>query len=169
MIPTVNKFSSELCTASWGSIVDCNVEVEGGTISGMTAFYNEFYERLKSFDSAGQFDAILSRHSVGLNQIAAKGAIILRIVKFVVRLKVDSPDNDLLLIKLGKSHAQKAIRPWQYSVFVQTLLNTISSRLGRNATSDIMEAWVNLFAYVMRGMLPQAIKGARRTASVHPI
>ena len=159
MIPIVNKFSSDLCIASWGSIVDCNVEVEGGTISGMTAFYNEFYERLKAFDSSGQFGAILSRHSVGQNQIAAKGAIILRIVKFVVKIKPDDPGNDALLLKLGKSHAEKAIRPWQYSIFVQTLLNTISSRLGRNATSDVMEAWVNMFAFVMRGMLPPAIKG----------
>jgi hypothetical protein len=60
---------------------------------------------------------------------------------------------------LGKSHAQKSIRPWQYSVFVQTLLITIASRLGGKATSDVMEAWVNLFAFVMKSMLPQAIRG----------
>jgi hemoglobin-like flavoprotein len=65
----------------------------------------------------------------------------------------------MVLYMLGKSHLQKAIRPWQYSVFVQTLLNTIASRLGNDATSEVMEAWVNLFAYVMQGMLPASIKG----------
>jgi hypothetical protein len=31
--------------------------------------------------------------------------------------------------------------------------------LGTHATSDVMEAWVNLFAFVMKSMLPPAIKG----------
>jgi hemoglobin-like flavoprotein len=160
MIPTVNVQSSQLCTESWSKIVGHVVMTDDGCqISGMTAFYNEFYERLKMFDTSGKFDAVLSRHSGGQNQIAAKGAIILRIVKFVVRINVDSKQNDMLLYMLGKSHSQKAIHPWQYAIFVQTLLNTISSRLGKDATSDVMEAWVNLFAYVMRGMLPPAIKG----------
>jgi hemoglobin-like flavoprotein len=160
MIPTVNSQSSQLCTDSWSKIVGHVVDTgDGNSISGMTAFYNEFYERLKTFDTSGKFDAVLSRHSGGQNQIAAKGAIILRIVKFVVRIDVDSKQNDMLLYMLGKSHSQKAIRPWQYAIFVQCLLNTISSRLGVEATSDVMEAWVNLFAYVMKGMLPPAIKG----------
>jgi hemoglobin-like flavoprotein len=160
IIPTVNAQSSLLCTESWAKIVAQSVKVdEHSQISGMTAFYNEFYERLQMFDSSGKFDAVLSRHSGGQNQIAAKGAIILRIVKFVVRIQHDSKQNGMLLYMLGKSHSQKAIRPWQYSIFVQTLLNTISSRLGREATSDVMEAWVNLFAYVMQGMLPPAIRG----------
>jgi hypothetical protein len=38
-------------------------------------------------------------------------------------------------------------------------LNTIASRLGTYATDNVMEAWVHLFAYVMQGMLPHAIKG----------
>jgi hemoglobin-like flavoprotein len=160
LIPTVNAQASQLCTESWSKIVGHIVMTDDGRqISGMTAFYNEFYERLQMFDTSGKFDAVLSRHSGGQNQIAAKGAIILRIVKFVVRIDVNSKQNDMLLYMLGKSHAQKAIRPWQYAIFVQTLLNTISSRLGNDATSDVMEAWVNLFAYVMRGMLPPAIKG----------
>jgi hemoglobin-like flavoprotein len=160
MIPIVNPQSSELCADSWAKIVGQVIKTEDGTsITGMTVFYNEFYERLSMFDSSGKFDAVLSRHSGGQNQIAAKGAIILRIVKFVVRIDVDSKQNDMMLYMLGKSHSQKSIRPWQYAIFVQTLLNAISSRLGVDATSNVMEAWVNLFAYVMQGMLPPAIKG----------
>lgn len=159
LIPTINTQSSLLCAKSWAKIVSQCIQVDRHTtISGMTAYYNEFYERLRIFDSSGKFDAVLSSHSGGHNKIAAKGAIILRIVNFVVRIQGDSKANTMLLYMIGKSHAQKAIRPWQYSVFVQTLLNTISSRLGREATSDVMEAWVNLFAFVMQGMLPSAIK-----------
>eukprot|EP00596_Hydrurales_sp_CCMP1899_P002328 CAMPEP_0119039834 /NCGR_PEP_ID=MMETSP1177-20130426/9528_1 /TAXON_ID=2985 /ORGANISM="Ochromonas sp, Strain CCMP1899" /LENGTH=281 /DNA_ID=CAMNT_0007004209 /DNA_START=257 /DNA_END=1102 /DNA_ORIENTATION=- len=160
MIPIVNAQSSKMCADSWSTIVQQTVNTgDGQSISGMTAFYNEFYERLRMFDSSGKFDAVLSRHSGGQNQIAAKGAIILRIVKFVVRIDVDSQQNDMMLYMLGKSHSQKSIRPWQYAIFVQTMLNAISSRLGVDASSDVMEAWVNLFAYVMKGMLPPAIKG----------
>ena len=161
MIPIISPNSSDLCRDSWVVIMKSDVadQYGGPSISGMTAFYNEFYERLEVFDSSGKFDAVLSRHSSGMNKIAAKGAILIRIVDFVLKLREDNKQNAVLLYMLGKSHAQKAIRPWQYSVFVQTLLNTISSRLGTHATNTVMEAWVNLFAFVMQSMLPPAITG----------
>jgi hypothetical protein len=53
---------------------------------------------------------------------------------------------------LGKSHASKFIKPYLYSVFVQ--IQTVAFRLGTDATNQIMEAWVNQFAFVMRSMLP---------------
>ena len=128
-------------------------------MSGMTVFYNEFYDRLEQLDSSGRFEAVLSRNTSGDNKIAAKGAILIRIIKFVLKIDTDTKDNQMMLFMLGKSHSQKAIRPWQYSIFVQTLLYTISSRLGVDATNDVMESWVNLFAFVMKSMLPPAIRG----------
>jgi hemoglobin-like flavoprotein len=115
--------------------------------------------RLDQLDNNGKFDAVLASHSGGKNKIAAKGAILVRIIDFVLKIDINSKATDMALYMLGKSHYQKAIRPWQYSTFVQTLLNTIASRLGENATTNVMESWVNLFAYVMQGMLPHAIKG----------
>ena len=161
MIPIISTSSADICRDSWTIIMKSDVpdQYGGQSVSGMTAFYNEFYERLEVFDSSGKFDAVLSRHSSGMNKIAAKGAILIRIVDFVLKLREDNKQNAVLLYMLGKSHAQKAIRPWQYSVFVQTLLNTISSRLGTHATNTVMEAWVNLFAFVMQSMLPPAITG----------
>jgi hypothetical protein len=47
----------------------------------------------------------------------------------------------------------------QYTVFLQCMLLTLSSRLGTAATSDVMEAWVNAFAFVCKTMLPLAIDG----------
>ena len=73
----------------------------------------------------------------------------------------------MLLYMLGKSHSHKGIRPWQYAVFVQTLLNTIASRLGSEASSNVMESWVHQFAYVMKYMLPHAIKGQVVCTEVH--
>jgi hemoglobin-like flavoprotein len=159
-MPSINKRSSQLCSESWQKLVGKDVsDGSDGTnsVSGLTAFYTDFYDRLDVVDSGGRFEAILSRHSSG-DKVASKGAILLRIIKFVLRIEEDNKQTQMILYMLGKSHAQKLIRPWQYSVFVQTLLNTISARLGTDATNDVMEAWVNLFAYVMRSMLPPAIK-----------
>jgi hypothetical protein len=114
---------------------------------------------LDVFDSAGKFDAILSQHVGSNSKIAAKGAILIRIVDFVSKITENNKQTQMVLYMLGKSHANKAIRPWQYSVFIQTLLNTISSRLGVDASSRVMESWVHLFAYVMQHMLPPAIDG----------
>jgi hypothetical protein len=47
----------------------------------------------------------------------------------------------------------------QYTIFLQCLVLTLSSRLGTAATGDVMEAWVNAFAFVCKTMLPLAIDG----------
>ncbi len=133
---------------------------DGNTLSGVTLFYTEFYELLDKLDSSGRFDAVLTMHTSGTNKIAAKGAILMRIIAFVLKLNMDDPVAlQFTLHMLGKSHCHKQIRPWQYSVFVTTLLNVISSRLGPHATDEVMSAWVNLFAFVMKTMLPAAIQG----------
>ena len=45
-----------------------------------------------------------------------------------------------------------------YSIFVQTLLYTISNQLENHANHEVMEAWVNLFSFIMKSMLPLAIR-----------
>ena len=161
MYPIVSRNSTEKCKESWKFIMDTDVKNEdtGMMTSGITVFYHEFYERLDVMDSSGRFEAVLSKHATGTNKMAAKGAILLRIIKYVLNIYEDSNQTQLALYMLGKSHQQKGIRPWQYSTFIIVLLQTMSSRLGTKATNDVMEAWVNLFAFVMRSMLPPAIAG----------
>lgn len=159
IIPVVNKNTIHLCQESWKLIIKDEVK-DGFTLSGITLFYTEFYELLEKFDSSGRFEAVLSMHSTGQNKIAAKGQILMRIMQFVLSIDIDHPKElQYSLFMLGKSHAHKQIRPWQYSIFVQTMINTLASRLGSNATHDVMSAWVNIFAFVMKTMLPPAIKG----------
>jgi hypothetical protein len=73
-------------------------------------------------------------------------------------MQSDNEENRKYLALLGKIHGKMGIRPWMYSIFVQTLLNTIASRLGPKASPEVMSSWVNLFAYVMKYMMPLAIK-----------
>ena len=164
IIPVITPNTLKLCTESWNEIIreyeqvnELNISTK---ISGMTLFYTEFYDLLDRLDPAGTFDAVLSLHCGGQNKIAAKGAILIRIVKFALNLDFSNPKQvDYQLFMLGKAHGQKTIRPWMYSVFIQCFLNTIGNRLGSKATSEVMGAWVNLFAYILRKMLPPAIEG----------
>jgi hypothetical protein len=78
---------------------------------------------------------------------------------FALSVEESSPEVEMSLYLIGKAHAQRAIRPWMYSAFMQTLMNTLSSRLGNEASKKVMEAWVNLFAYIMKFLLPPAIQG----------
>lgn len=159
LIPVVNKHTLKLCQESWKLITKDEIK-DGFTLSGITLFYTEFYELLEKFDTTGRFEAVLTMHSTGMNKIAAKGQILVRIMQYVLSIDIDHPKElQYSLYMLGKSHNHKQIRPWQYSIFVQTMINTLASRLGSNATHDVMSAWVNVFAFVMKTMLPPAIKG----------
>jgi hemoglobin-like flavoprotein len=160
LLPIISPLTCKKITDAWDIIVNKeHVDGLGNKTSGITLFYNEFYEHLDKVDTSGKFEAVLARHVSGANQVAAKGAIIVRIVKFICNITEDGPETQQKLYMLGKMHNHIGIRPWQYSVFVQVLLMTISNRLGTAATNDVMEAWVNMFAFVLRSMLPPAIKG----------
>lgn len=164
LIPFISEKKNELCAASWKVIVSKDVTGPAGNlISGITVFYDEFYARLALFDANGNFETILVKHSTGQNKIAAKGAILIRIIKFVLLIVEDNKKVRQSLDALGRSHTSRGIRPWQYSIFVEVLLSTISSRLGTGATNDVMEAWVNLFAFMLKAMLPLAIRGQVQT------
>jgi hemoglobin-like flavoprotein len=158
LTPVVTKSSLKLCQDSWVKVM-APVEKNGVSVSGMTLFYTEFYDMLEVFDRMGKFESVLKQHSGGNDPIAAKGAILIRIVHYVLALDPESEKCQYMLFTLGKSHNHKRIRPWQYSVFIQTLLNTMSSRLGVHATHEVMTAWVHLFGFVLRSILPVAIKG----------
>ena len=131
----------------------------GVELTGITLFYNDFYERLKLVDENKKIESILSAHSTGLNKIAEKGAIIIRIINYVLSITNNDEQTQLRLYNLGKAHTKRLIRPYMYSIFVQNMLYTISNQLGTYATHEVMEAWVNMFSFIMKSMLPMAIKG----------
>ena len=160
LLPVVSEKATALVGDSWRLITETEVVDEhGAKISGLTAFYTEFYRRLSAVDTKGHFESVLVKFSAGQNKIAAKGAILVRIVKFAVRTDFSSKDAVRALYQLGRLHNRMRIRPWMYSVFVTNLLLTIADRLGSKATNLVMEAWVHVFAHIMRAMLPVAIRG----------
>lgn len=156
LCPQINRSVFDLCESSWLLInaVDCD------GVCGLTKFYSSFYDHLESLDTNGRFISVLTQN-VGSSDdvVAAKGAIVIRIVNYMLSIKSKGKRDKMSLQMLGKAHSLRGIRPWQYSMFLEVMLHTIAERLGREATHDTMRAWVNLSAYVLQGMLPQAIRG----------
>eukprot|EP01041_Mallomonas_annulata_P011958 gene11958-25048_t len=169
IIPKINKKFSDLCNESWQSILDNCTKLENGEVgtSGLVMFYNDFYERLQQVDTSGKIESVLSQGSSSDNKVAAKGGVLVRIINYILMIEDDTKATQSMLYMLGVSHAQKRIRPWQYAVLVQTLLLTIAARLDNKATNEVMEAWVNLFAFVMKSMLPPAIEHRIVPTEVH--
>jgi hemoglobin-like flavoprotein len=160
LIPEVSKDSVAMCRKSWEELLNKSYRnAYGIEVAAITVFYNEFYRRLYMFDSNGAFDSILTKYSSkGGGNIAAKGAIIIRIMKYALTVQNNNECKENLL-KLGRGHFRMQIRPWQYAIFVEMLINTIASQLGVLASPDIMSSWVHLFAFMLKYMLPSAIEG----------
>lgn len=160
LIPFFNKNTIKICKKSWEILLKTTYKSlqTGLNTSSITVFYNEFYQRLYKLDNKHEIDKILTNNCRGGSNIAAKGAIIVRIVKFALSLE-NNAENIKKIRKLGKSHSRMGIRGWQYSMFIEILLITISSQLGSYATFDVMSCWVNLFAFILQHMLPTALEG----------
>lgn len=169
LVPQLKPEYLPLCRKSWQVIVSTREKhPEYGTdVHGITAFYNEFYERLAKVDTKGLYENILVKHAVGTNRIAAKGAILVRIVDFLLKFDGDNAGVRQKLNILGQSHNKKGIRPWQYSVFLELFILTLGSRLKKHATPSVMEAWVNLLAYSLKYMLPPSIDGIVLDSEAH--
>uniref|UniRef100_A0A6C0HTT3 Globin domain-containing protein n=1 Tax=viral metagenome TaxID=1070528 RepID=A0A6C0HTT3_9ZZZZ len=159
LVPIINSQINKLCMDSWKLICNNREKTDSGLeLTGITLFYNDFYERLALVDENKKIESVLSAHSTGLNKIAEKGAIIIRIINYALSITKNDEQTQFRLYNLGKAHTKRTIRPYMYSVFIQTLLYTISNQLGLYATHEVMEAWVNVFSFIMKSMLPLAIK-----------
>jgi len=158
LVPIINPQINRLCQDSWRTIVAQRQTTDTGLeLNGITLFYNDFYERLHQVDENKKIESVLAAHSTGMNKIAEKGAIIIRIIQYALSIERNDEQTQFRLYTLGKAHQQRAIRPYMYSIFIQTLLYTIANQLGTQATHEIMEAWVNVFSFIMKSMLPLAI------------
>lgn len=159
LTPVVTKSTIAACRESWNTVLKPVERDDGSSVSGLTLFYTEFYDTLEVIDTMGKFESVLLQHTGGVETKLAKGGILLRIINYALNVEPESEKCRYALYCLGKAHNQKSIRPWQYSIFIQCLLTTLSSRLGSSATFEVMSAWVNLFAFMLRNILPPAIIG----------
>jgi len=123
-----------------------------GGRSGLVFFFDEFYMRL--FQRSKAF-----KDFFGTN-IKKRSAILLRIIHFVLALDFsDKVTVETQLYFLGKAHAKRAIRPWMYSVFTETMLESLMFVLGEDATYEVSLSWTFVITYIMKKMLTEALRG----------
>lgn len=73
LVPIINDRNNKLCVDSWKLICNKRETTDSGVeLTGITLFYNDFYERLKLVDENRKIENILSSHSQGTNKIAKK-------------------------------------------------------------------------------------------------
>lgn len=159
------------CRESWQWIMTQRVRQSTYDIDvhGITIFYNEFYDRLSTIDSQGLYESVLMKYTTGANRIAAKGAILVRIVNTILQLENDSAETREKLAKIGDLHQPMGIRPWQYGVFLEIFVATLAHQLKTSATSEVMEAWVNVMGYALQKILPTAIAGHVIESEAHAV
>lgn len=120
--------------------------------SGLVRFFDEFYQRL--FARSKKYESIFG------SNIRARGEIMLRILQFVCTLDLRNPSRaNTKLFYLGRAHAHRNIRPFQYGIFAETLIETMMDCLGDDGTYTVASAWTRVMSYVMLHILPEAIKG----------
>ena len=60
IIPIINQKINELCSESWKKNCSNKEILESGfEVSGITLFYNDFYERLSIVDEGHKIEAVL--------------------------------------------------------------------------------------------------------------
>lgn len=61
---------------------------------------------------------------------------------FDMNMFIDGSILTMLWILIGlQVHSKRTIRPWMYSVFMETLMTTISFCLEEKATYEVSSAW----------------------------
>ncbi|CAM9204782.1 unnamed protein product [Phaeothamnion confervicola] len=140
----------EKCRVTWGMIM-------AGTAEGMRAhahtgragivlFYDEFFFRL--FKRAKVFLDIFE-------DPVKRGEVLMKAFGFMLRLEGDDNETEKRrCFYLGKSHRFKGkVRPWHFSMYIETALETLVFWMGSDADVETGEAWTCLVAYTLRRML----------------
>eukprot|EP00639_Heterosigma_akashiwo_P026997 CAMPEP_0194693176 /NCGR_PEP_ID=MMETSP0295-20121207/20326_1 /TAXON_ID=39354 /ORGANISM="Heterosigma akashiwo, Strain CCMP2393" /LENGTH=250 /DNA_ID=CAMNT_0039583909 /DNA_START=45 /DNA_END=794 /DNA_ORIENTATION=- len=80
-----------------------------------------------------------------------RGQVIVKATEFILLCKgQNEPDELKQIYKLGHAHRyKKGIRPWMFSMYSETFLETLMYSLGGEATAAMGEAWTNILGYVL--------------------
>lgn len=152
--PDLNPTTVRICAVSWERVMmNCVNEY----------FCEVFYNRLKVLDKSGRLNKVISMHCPGpeSSKIAmkARNVILLRMLSYAVHLDTESAIAHEALIRLARSHAKftTMIGLESYALFVQNMVNTLEIFLGEDYSKDVANAWIQLFAYILKKFLGYAL------------
>jgi hemoglobin-like flavoprotein len=151
LIPVITNKTLELCKSSWATIKALKQkDLTGADISGAVYFYDQFYNRL--FDRHTLYKKLFP-------DIKTAGSVLIKVMNLACKLNPNELEDSIkTLTDLGIYHQMKDIRPWQYSVYAETLLPTIRHCIGSDSEGDdVMSEWAHLIAFVLKHLLPNAL------------
>jgi len=164
MNPVLTPRVGELTKLSWERIVSGDaqgfkkIQENDPTVTSLVYFYDRFYTQLfflypevKRFFQAS---------------ISSQGR---RLVKSLMGLATitlfDTSRVHSRLVELTNTHNTIGIHPMYYGGFVWNMIITLRHCLGEDWTNDIQEAWTIAGSYMLRTMVPVAVRGTRNFAS----
>lgn len=114
--------------------------------TGIVLVYDDFFERL--FLRSDVFKRVFKN-------IRTRGKVLVYAAEFILSVKGDQSSEEVERIhRLGSWHRTKpGLRAWQFSVYIQTFLETIMFWLGSEVTFEVAESWTNISAYIVGKML----------------
>jgi hemoglobin-like flavoprotein len=130
----------------------CWKEIYYGVNGDRQNFCLIFYDRIlkKSPRFADVFPA-------GEKGVLFKHDLLGKAINMVVALELETCRTRLTA--LGKYHNKLKIRPWMYSDYFVTIVETLCEVLGNKATYAVMEQWYQIFSFVSYFMLKGALAG----------
>ncbi|CAM9302143.1 unnamed protein product, partial [Phaeothamnion confervicola] len=139
---------------SWGLVVDGSADGMKAHMdkAGVVLFYDEFFFRL--FKRARVFMDVFS-------DPGKRGEVLMKAIGMMLRIQgTNSERENQKLFILGKAHRFKGqLRPWMFSVYMTTCLETLCFWLGSDADVDTGAAWTSVAAYVLKRMLLAYLPG----------
>ncbi len=152
LIPVISTDTHLLTNESWKKISDReyeDAETQSGKVKGAIFFYNTFFKLLfdKSTDFRTKFPTVISQASV-----------MSKVIAICLSIEYNKLDLQTTQLKeLGLKHRYLVQDPWQFGIYATTIHSALKICLDTDATPQVMTAWLNVLAFILRTMLPVAI------------
>ena len=146
-----------LARASWKLVIDgtsenfLHLKDKPGfdAPSCLTWFYDIFYKRL--------FDVNPSVKKYFKSNIQSQGRVLMGVISTTLSQLKDPEAFNTLLVNLAHVHSKRAIRGMQYGIMGDVLFWTLKYCLGTQYNSIMHFAWVKIFSYMLRIIVPVAV------------
>jgi hemoglobin-like flavoprotein len=148
MIDCLTNEDIQRCKKSWYIISRIH---EGDNASSMlVSLVDEFYHRLIS--RASKFKKIFSN-------VRERASILTKALNFILSTN-QLPDmiRKTKYAEMGTLHRGMGVSHWMFSMYMTTLIETVSYILKNHASIEVMESWTRVCSYTLRFFLEAIIR-----------
>ena len=117
-------------------------------------FYDLFYERL--------FEVAASTKPLFKNDMQVQGKALVKMISAALGLLNDNVQLTDALQGLARGHAAKGVVSSQYGIVGETLLWTLERVLGEAFTDEVKGAWLRIYCFMLKVILPAAVEEEKK-------